>query len=118
AYHMSRAILAGVGLLVGAVALVFAFAHVHVSGGLRLEPRVHWWELKAALASARLGWLAAFALLNVASLLPRALQLRALVRTRDGREPSLAATYHAQAISMLAQNVLPARMGEAARVVA
>ncbi len=115
---MKRALLAGGGLLVSAVALVLAFAHVHLEGGLRLEPRVHSVDLKAALASARLGWLVAFAVLNVASLLPRALQLRALVRRRDGSEPSLLATYHAQAISMLAQNVLPARMGEAARVVA
>src|SRR4051812_26670902 len=98
---MKRALLAAGGLVVSAIALVLAFAHVHLDGGLRLEPRVHWVDLKAAMAGARLGWLAAFAVLNVASLLPRAFQLRALVRTRRGGEPSLGAAYHAQAISML-----------------
>jgi uncharacterized protein (TIRG00374 family) len=115
---MKRAWLALFGLVVSAVALVLAFAHVHLAGGLRIEPRVHLHELRDALAGAHLGWLGAFAIINVLSLVPRAVQLRALVRRRDGSEPRLGACWHAQAISMLMQNVLPARMGEAARVVA
>src|SRR4051794_13869468 len=115
---MKRALLTVVGIAVSAVALVLAFARVELDGGLHLVARVHAADLKAALASARLGWLAAFVVLNVASVLPRAWQLRALARRRDGAAPSFAAAYHACAVAMLAQNVLPARLSEAARVVA
>src|SRR6478672_5120187 len=115
---MKRALVTAVGMVVSAVALVLAFARVELDGGLHLEPRFHLADLKAALAAARLGWLAGFALLNVASVLPRSWQLRTLARRRDGTAPSFVAAYHACAIAMLAQNVLPARLGEAARVVA
>jgi uncharacterized protein (TIRG00374 family) len=115
---MKRAFLAIGGILVSAVALVLAFGEVHLQGGFRITPRVHWADLRAALLSARWGWLALFTVFNVASLVPRAFQLRALARRRDGSEPRLSAAYHACALGLFAQNILPARLGEAARVVA
>jgi uncharacterized membrane protein YbhN (UPF0104 family) len=115
---MKRAIVAGLGVLVSAVALVLAFARVEWSHGLHLVPRVHAAELRAALAAARPGWLVAFTFFNVGSLVPRAVQLRALARRRDGGAPDLVASYHACAIGLLAQNVLPGRISEAVRVVA
>jgi len=115
---MRRSALAIAGILVSAVALVLAFGEVHVAGGLRVTAKVHWTDLRASLVAAQPGWLVAFVALNVASLAPRAFQLRALARRRDGAPPRLAATWHACALGLLAQNLLPARLGEAARVVA
>ena len=115
---MRRIVWTVVGLAVSALALLLAFARVHVDGGLRIVPRFSIASLRYAIAAARPGWLAAYLALNLTSLAARALQLRALCRRRDGTPPSLAATYHAVAIGMLAQNLLPARLGEAARIVA
>ena len=115
---MRRALVAALGLLVSAAALLFTFAHVHLHGGLSVTPRFSWAALMAALRSAQPGWLLAFAVLNASSLVPRAAQLRALTLRRDGGRPSRAASWHATAIAMLAQNVLPARLGDAVRVVA
>jgi uncharacterized protein (TIRG00374 family) len=115
---MRRILFAVLGVAVSAVALLLAFADVRFSDGLRIVPRMRLADLRDALASARPGWLAAYLALNLASLLPRALQLRALARRRDGTEPRLAAAWHAYAVGLLAQNLLPARLGEAARVVA
>jgi glycosyltransferase 2 family protein len=114
-----RTILVAVlGLLVSAAAFVGAFWQVHFSGGFVLTPRVHLDELGAALAGVHGGWLLVFAALNVTTLGLRALQLQALVRRRDGSAPRLHGCYQAVAVAMMAQNVLPARLGEAARVVA
>lgn len=110
--------LGGLGLLVSGAALLVTFTDVQLAGGLTLRPRVGWAELSAALGGARVPWLAGYAALNVASLAVRALQLRALARRRDGEAPRASATWHAVSIGMLAQNLLPARLGEAARVVA
>lgn len=115
---MRRALAGLVGLLVSGLALLFTFAHVHVEGGLSIVPRYHWASLEAAFTSAHPLWLAAFALLNLSSLVPRALQIRALTSRRDGRPPGALASWHATSVAMLAQNVLPARLGDAARVVA
>jgi uncharacterized protein (TIRG00374 family) len=113
-----RAYLAIGGLIVSALALLFAFARVvHTDGGWRLRPITGWAELRAALLSANPGWLAGFVFFNLATLFPRALQLSALARRRDDRAPSFAAAWHAVALGFLAQNLLPARLGEAARVV-
>ncbi|HZS40932.1 MAG TPA: lysylphosphatidylglycerol synthase transmembrane domain-containing protein [Polyangia bacterium] len=109
--------LAAVGVALSGAGLLLAFARVRLDGGWHLEARVRWSELHAALDEARGGWLLGFALCNFATLPVRGLQLRALARRSDGTPPPLAACYHAIAVAMLAQNVLPARLGEAARVV-
>jgi uncharacterized protein (TIRG00374 family) len=114
----ARAIALGaIGVLASAVGLVLAFGRLSLDGGLHVEARVHAGELRAAFRAARGGWLLAFALLNFLTLPVRALQLRALARRADGTPPPLAACYHAIAVALLAQNILPARLGEAARVV-
>jgi uncharacterized membrane protein YbhN (UPF0104 family) len=115
---MNRALVTVGGVLISAVALLLAFARVDLHGGLHLVPRVHAADLKAALTSAHLGWLAGFVVLNLSSVLPRSWQLQTLARRRDGTAPSFVAAYHACAVALLAQNVLPARLSEAARVVA
>jgi uncharacterized membrane protein YbhN (UPF0104 family) len=103
---MRRLAMAMLGLAVSALALWLSFRNLTFR------------EVWSAMRDARLGWLAAFAALGLGSWLPRAWQLRALARTRDDAPPSLAACWHAVGVAMLAQNVLPARIGEAARVVA
>jgi uncharacterized protein (TIRG00374 family) len=105
------------GLVVSAVALVLAFCDVRVRGGLRLEPRVHLAALATALRGVRLGWLVGYALMNVTTLGLRALQLRALARRRDGTAPRIYVCYQAVAVAMMAQNLFPARLSEALRVV-
>lgn len=110
--------MAALGVGVSGVGLLFAFWHVRFAGGLRIEPRVHWNDLVAALRGVRAPWLMAFAVLNVSTLWLRAVQIRALVRRRDGRPPRLYACYQAVAVGMMAQNILPARLSEAARVLA
>jgi uncharacterized protein (TIRG00374 family) len=80
--------------------------------------RVHWLDVRSALASARWAWLIAFALLNASTMVTRALQLMALARKKNGERPALGACYRAVTVGMLAQTILPARLGEAARVVA
>ena len=95
-----------VGVLTSALGLYVAFR------------RVHWLDVKSAMVSARWAWLIAFALLNASTMLTRALQLQALARKKDGGRPALGASYRAVTVGMLAQTILPARLGEAARVVA
>jgi hypothetical protein len=106
-----------VGLVVSAAALGLAFFRVRFAGGWRVEPRVSGAALKAALVGVRLGWLSAYALVNVMTLVLRALQLCALARRRDATAPRFYACYQAVAVAMAAQNLLPARLGEALRVV-
>src|SRR2546423_10764700 len=102
---MRRALVALAGMAVSAVALWVAFRHVRGD------------ELWQALRGARPAWLVGFAAFGLLSWLPRAWQLRTLARRRDGGPPPLAACWHAIGAAMLAQNLLPARLGEAARVV-
>lgn len=110
--------MAALGLVVSALALVLAFWHVRLAGGLALEPRFHLAELGRALRGVRPGWLAVFVVANLATLGARAVQLAATARRRDGHAPGLHACYQAVAVAQMAQNVLPARLSEAVRVVA
>ncbi len=105
------------GLMMSAAGLLVAFARVRLHPW-SVEARVHWPALKAAFASARVGGLIAYAALNLSTLVWRALQLQALARRRDGGQPALGASWRAVTVGMLAQTILPARLGEAARVVA
>jgi uncharacterized protein (TIRG00374 family) len=111
-------LMALVGLVVSAGAFLSAFWNVSWRGGLHLAPRFHLPELAAALRGVHGGWLLAFAALNMGTLALRAVQLRASVRRRDGTPPRLYTCYQAVAVGMMAQNLLPARLSEAARVVA
>jgi uncharacterized membrane protein YbhN (UPF0104 family) len=95
-----------VGILTSALGLYVAFR------------RVHWLDVRAALAAAEWPWLVVFALLNASTMLTRAVQLMALARKQNGARPALGACYRAVTVGMLAQTILPARLGEAARVVA
>jgi uncharacterized membrane protein YbhN (UPF0104 family) len=105
------------GLVTSAAGLLSAFARVHVSP-LGLEPRVRLGELTVALAAARMGPFLVFVGLNASTLLWRAFQLQAAVRRTDGEPPRLGTAYHAVAVGHLAQNLLPARLGEGARLLA
>ena len=107
-----------VGAAVSALGLLFAFWHVHLLGGVRLVPRMHLHELRAALGGVQPLWLMAFAALNVTTLILRAFQTQALVRRLDGTAPRWYACWQAVTVGMMAQNILPARLSEAARVVA
>ena len=80
--------------------------------------KVHWLDVRSALIAARWAWLIAFALLNASTMVTRALQLMALARRENGERPAFGACYRAVTVGMLAQTILPARLGEAARVVA
>jgi glycosyltransferase 2 family protein len=111
-------VMALLGVAVSALGLVFAFWRVHLAGGFHLQPRVHLAEVTAALAHVRPWWLLAFAGLNVVSLVLRAFQTQALVRRRDGSTPHWRACWQAVCVGMMAQNILPARLSEAVRVVA
>ncbi|HEX9102082.1 MAG TPA: lysylphosphatidylglycerol synthase transmembrane domain-containing protein [Polyangia bacterium] len=106
------------GLVLSAAGFLFAFWHVRVRGGLAIEPRVHLAELRAALGGVRPEWLVAFAALNVSTLVLRAFQTQSLVRRRDGGEPRWRAAWQSVTVGMMMQNILPARLSEAARVVA
>ena len=110
--------LSALGLMVSALGLLFAFWHVRVRGGLAIEPRVHLGELRGALAAAEPLWLLAFAALNVSTLVLRSFQTQSLVRRRDGGEPRWHAAWQSVTVGMMMQNLLPARLSEAARVVA
>ncbi len=110
--------LAGFGIVVSAVGFLLAFWHVGWRGGLVITPRVHLSELRLALAEARVGWLCAFAALNVSTLVLRAFQTQSLVRRRDGGEPRWRAAWQSVTVGMMMQNILPARLSEAARVLA
>ncbi len=107
-----------VGVLISAAGLLFAFWHVRWRGGLSIEPRVHLDELRGALAGVRPLWLLAFAALNVSTLILRSFQTQSLVRRRDGGEPRWYAAWQSVTVGMMMQNILPARLSEAARVVA
>jgi uncharacterized protein (TIRG00374 family) len=111
-------ILAVAGISVSAVALLLAFWRVRFVGGLSVTPRVHLDELATAMRGVRGGWLLAYGALNISTLAIRAFQLEAAARRRDGKAPRWYACYQAVAVGMMAQNVLPARLSEAARVVA
>src|SRR3954463_6980022 len=108
---------ATLGIGVSAVGLLFAFWRVHLDGGLRVEPRVHVTDVRAALGQVRLGWLLVFAALNVTTLVLRSFQTQALVRRKDGPAPRWYGCWQAVCLGMMAQNILPARLSEAARVV-
>jgi uncharacterized membrane protein YbhN (UPF0104 family) len=107
-----------IGIAVSAVGFLFAFWHVHVRGGFSVDPRVHLSQLREALAGVRPLWLLAFAALNVSTLILRAFQTQSLVRRRDGGEPRWRAAWQSVTVGMMMQNILPARLSEAARVVA
>lgn len=110
--------LAAFGLVVSALGVVLAFWRVRLDGGVHLQARVHPHELLAALRGVSPPWLCAFAALNVSTLILRAFQTQALVRRRDGTAPRWYACWQAVTIGMMAQNILPARLSEAARVMA
>ena len=63
-------------------------------------------------------WLLAFAALNVTTLVLRSFQTQSLVRRRDGSEPRWHAAWQSVTVGMMMQNILPARLSEATRVVA
>jgi glycosyltransferase 2 family protein len=109
-----RLVSAAVGLLVGATALVISFFHLSLHRPF-LTPRVALVDLASALHSARPSLFALFLLLNSSTLLLRGLQLSAIARRPDGTRPTLAASSRAVAVGILAHNLLPARLGEAAR---
>jgi uncharacterized membrane protein YbhN (UPF0104 family) len=117
AYHARRVVMGALGILFSALGLVAAFARVRLHP-FAVEPRVHGPELWRALASARWPWLLLYVALNASTMVTRALQLQSLTRTREAKAPRLAACWRAVTIGMLAQTILPARLGEAARVVA
>ena len=106
-----------VGVAVSLLGLFVAFGQLHLRP-LSIEPRVPWSQLWRALGGARWQWLGAYAVLNAFTLLLRAQQLQALARTRDDRPPSLSASWRAVTLGMLAQTLLPARLGEAVRAMA
>jgi uncharacterized membrane protein YbhN (UPF0104 family) len=100
----ARAALVVVGLAVSAV-----FAYLAVRG-------VRWGDVWVALRDSRLGWLApAFAALAVAVYL-RALRWRSLFLPES--RPPVRAVVSALLVGLFFNSVLPARAGEAARVVA
>ncbi len=105
------------GIIVSVAALALGFFRVTFAGGVRVAPRIDGHALKAALAGVRVGWLSLYALVNVMTLVLRALQLQALARRRDATAPRFYACYQAVAVAMAAQNLLPARLSEALRVV-
>jgi len=107
-----------VGIVVSAVGFLLAFWHVRFRGGFAVEPRVHLAGLRAALAGVRPVWLLAFAALNVSTLVLRAFQTQSLVRRKDGGEPRWYAAWQSVTVGMMMQNILPARLSEATRVVA
>jgi uncharacterized membrane protein YbhN (UPF0104 family) len=111
-------VLTAFGVAVSALGVVLAFWHVRFAGGLHLVPRVHLHELWSALRGVDPAWLCAFAALNISTLVLRAFQTQALVRRRDGGAPRWYACWQAVTVGMMAQNILPARLSEAARVVA
>jgi uncharacterized protein (TIRG00374 family) len=79
---------------------------------------VHWAELRGALAGVHPAWLCAFAALNVSTLVLRSFQTQSLVRRRDGTEPRWHAAWQSVTVGMMMQNLLPARLSEATRVIA
>jgi hypothetical protein len=109
--------MAALGVVVSVMGLMVAFARVRLHP-LSLEARVGWPELRAALLSADWRWLMLFVALNASTMVTRAFQLQALVRRKDGARPRWGACWRACTVGMLAQTILPARLGEAARVVA
>ena len=116
------AALSVLGVAVSAAGFLFAFWRVHVGGdagpGLHVVPRVHLVDLRAALGGVQPAWLCAFAALNVTTLVLRSFQTQSLVRRRDGSEPRWRAAWQSVTVGMMMQNILPARLSEAARVVA
>ena len=106
-----------VGVVISIAALALGFFRITFAGGVHFAPRIDGHALRAALVGVRLGWLGAFALVNVMTLVLRALQLQALARRRDATAPRFYACYQAVAAAMAAQNLLPARLSEALRVV-
>lgn len=114
---MKRLAMTLLGLVFSALGLVVAFARVRLHP-FAVEARVHWPELSRALFTARWPWLALFVALNASTMITRAFQLQTLVRDRKGNRPRFAACWRAVTVGMLAQTILPARLGEAARVVA
>ena len=110
--------ISALGLVVSAAGFLFAFWHVQVRGGLSVEPRVHLGQLRAALGGVQPLWLLLFAALNVTTLVFRTFQTQSLVRRKDGAEPRWHAAWQSVTVGMMMQNILPARLSEAARVVA
>ncbi|MGZ3407097.1 MAG: lysylphosphatidylglycerol synthase transmembrane domain-containing protein, partial [Polyangia bacterium] len=62
-------------------------------------------------------WLLGFAGINVTTLVLRSFQTQSLVRRKDGGEPRWRAAWQSVTVGMMMQNILPARLSEAARVV-
>ena len=110
--------LSALGLFISAAGFLVAFWHVRLRGGLAIEPRVHLADLRRALGGVEPLWLLAFAALNVTTLLLRTFQTQSLVRRRDGSEPRWHAAWQSVTVGMMMQNILPARLSEATRVVA
>ncbi|HXU70075.1 MAG TPA: lysylphosphatidylglycerol synthase transmembrane domain-containing protein [Polyangia bacterium] len=106
------------GVVVSAAGFLFAFWRVQLHGGLHVVPRVHLADLRAALGGVQPVWLCAFAALNVSTLILRSFQTQSLVRRKDGTEPRWRAAWQSVTVGMMMQNILPARLSEAARVVA
>src|SRR5207302_11101429 len=93
--------ISALGLMVSAAGFLFAFWHVHVKGGVSIEPRVHLGQLRAALGGVQPLWLLAFAALNVTTLVLRTFQTQSLVRRKDGSEPRWHAAWQSVTVGMM-----------------
>lgn len=113
-----RLAMVALGLSTSALGLLFAFWHVRFGPGLELQPRLHWADLARVLETVKVPWLLSFLALDMATLWLHGVQLWALARRRDGGAPHVGGCCRAVAVSMLAQNLLPARLSEPVRVLA
>jgi uncharacterized membrane protein YbhN (UPF0104 family) len=112
-----RAGLAIGGILVGGIAFLLTFWKLGWSGGPTLSARAGFAEIAQVIARAKLSWLLTFLFVNALSIPLRGWQLRALARRSDGERPPFLACARAVAVGNLAHNLLPARLGEAARAI-
>lgn len=98
-----RGAIIALGILISAVALWWALRGVAWSGITARLGDLHPWTLLAAVAVA------------TTTFPIRAWRWRFLLRTEDGRELPWAARWHPVAIGFMANNILPARLGEIVR---
>jgi uncharacterized protein (TIRG00374 family) len=109
-----RLLLAVAGLAIALGAGGLAFFNPTWDHGLQLVPRVPFGELVATIRSASPLLLAGLFLCTAGCLPMRALQIRITARAVDGA-PRFPGLFRAVGASLLGQNALPAKLGEAAR---